>query len=548
MISLTDAADRALTRNTAVMAIGTAISRVTGFGRVFALAYALGLTRVSDTYNLANTTPNIVYELVVGGVLSATLLPVFVRMQATTDEDDAWRGVSAVLTVVGAIVIGLSLVLAVGAPLFIRLYTLANTTASADDQRAMATFLLRLFAPQVAFYGLVTVSTALLNARRRFAMPMFAPILNNLVVIGVLLAFPHVAGDLSLDRLASDHGALLFLGLGTTAGVAAMALPQIVAVLRQAHGRLRLSWDPSHPAVRTVLRLSLWTFGFTVANQIAYWVVLLLANRRSGDLSAYQAAYQYFFLLPHGIIAVSLMSALQPDLAEHWSLGRVDEFRARLGKGLRSLLVVLVPAAIGYITLGRPIVRLLLDHGAMTATDVRTVADVLALMAAGLPAFSAYLLLMRAFQAMQDARQVFFLYVFENAVNVALALALYPSMKVQGLALAFTLAYTAGTVAALLAMRRRTGGIEARALGATAARVLAASAVMAGATLLCGRFVGASTGPGLVIRVTIGVMAGVTVYVAVARALGEGELAALLRSGQRRSGRHRTGRGKRQSG
>jgi putative peptidoglycan lipid II flippase len=540
---LTEDADRDLSRNTAVMAVGTAISRITGFGRVFALAYALGLTRVTDTYNLANTTPNIVYELVVGGVLSATLLPVFVRMHATTDEDDAWRGVSAVLTVVGAIVIGLSVLLAVGAPLFIRLYTLANTSASADDQRAMATFLLRLFAPQVAFYGLVTVSTALLNAHRRFALPMFAPILNNVVVIGVLLAFPHVVHDLSLSHLASDHGALLFLGLGTTAGVVAMALPQIVAVLRRARGRLHLSWDPKHAAVRTVLRLSLWTFGFTVANQVAYWVVLLLANRRSGDLSAYQAAYQYFFLLPHGIIAVSLMSALQPDLAEHWSLGRVDEFRARLGKGLRSLLAVLVPAAIGYITLGHPIVRLLLGHGAMSGSDVRTVADVLAIMAAGLPAFSAYLLLMRAFQAMQDARQVFYLYLIENAVNVVLAFALYPSLGVQGLALAFTLAYSTGTAAALLAMRRRAGGIEARALGATAARVLAASAVMAGVTLLCGRFVGAASGPGLVFRVTIGVVAGVTVYVAVARALGEGELAALLRTGRRG-----TGRGKRQSG
>jgi putative peptidoglycan lipid II flippase len=225
-------------------------------------------------------------------------------------------------------------------------------------------------------------------------------------------------------------------------------------------------------------------------------------------------------------------------LAEHWSLGRVDEFRARLATGLRGLLVVLVPAAVGYITLGRPIVRLLLGHGAMSASDVRIVADVLALMAAGLPAFSAYLLLMRAYQAMQDARQVFYLYLVENAVNVGLALALYPSMGVRGLALAFTIAYTTGTVAALWTMRRRVGGIEARALMATAGRVLAASAVMAVVTALCGRYVGASTGAGLVARVTIGVVAGVTVYVAVARALGEGELAALLR----------IGRGKRQPG
>jgi putative peptidoglycan lipid II flippase len=532
-----------LSRSTAVMAAGTALSRITGFGRVFALAYALGLTRVTDSYNLANTTPNIVYELVVGGVLSATLVPVFVRLNTTSDEDEAWRGTSAVATVVGAAVVVLSLVLVLAAPLFIRLYTFSNTGATADDQRAVATFLLRLFAPQVAFYGLVTVSTALLHAHRRFALPMFAPILNNLVVIGVLLALPHVATSLALADLARDRGALMWLGLGTTAGVAAMALPQVVAAVRRGGGRLRVRWDPGHEAVRTVMRLSAWTLGFTVANQIAYWVVIVLANRRGGDLSAYQAAYQYFFLLPHGIIAVSLMSALQPDLAQLWATQRVDAFRMRLGTGLRSLLAVLVPAAVGYVTLGRPIVRLLLEHGAMSATDAGVVSDVLALMALGLPGFSAYLMLMRAFQAMQDTRTVFYLYLVENGINVALALVLYPSLGVQGLALAFSIAYTAGTAVALLVMRRRTGGLEGAALVASSARVLGASAAMAAVTLLCARFVGASEGVGLVARVAVGVVAGVTVYGAAARLLGVSELLALLPIR-----RHRTDRGKRQPG
>ncbi|MEY2565547.1 MAG: putative peptidoglycan lipid flippase [Actinomycetota bacterium] len=515
-------------RNTAVMAAGTALSRLTGFGRVFALAYALGLTRVTDSYNLANTTPNIVYELVVGGVLSATLLPVFVRLHATAEEDEAWQGASAIVTMVVVIVVALSVVLALGAPVFIRLYTLANHGASAHDQRVVATFLLRLFAPQVAFYGLVTVSTALLHAHRRFALPMFAPVLNNLVVIAVLLTFPHVAGSLSLTALAHDRGALLWLGLGTTAGVAAMAAPQWLAALRRGGGRLRFRWDPRHPAVRTVLRLSVWTLGFTAANQVAYWVVLLLANRHSGDLSAYQAAYQYFFLLPHGIIAVSLMSALQPDLAEHWSLGRVDEFRARLSTGLRTLIAVLLPAAVGYITLARPIVQLLLGHGAMSSGDVRIVADVLVMMGLGLPAFSAYLLLMRAYQAMQDTRQVFLLYLVENAVNIVLALVLYPSMGVRGLALAFTLAYAAGTAAALFTIRRRIGGLEGRALARSVLRVGVASAAMAVVTLLSARFVGAASGPWLALRVTAGVVAGVTVYVAAARRLGVDEFFALL--------------------
>jgi putative peptidoglycan lipid II flippase len=313
-----------------------------------------------------------------------------------------------------------------------------------------------------------------------------------------------------------------------------MALPQVAAVLRHHRRRLRLHWEPRHPPVTTVLRLSAWTFGFTIANQVAYWVVLVLANREPGDLSAYQAAYQYFFLLPHGIIAVSVMSALQPDLAERWSIGDVGAFRERLSTGLRSIIVTLVPAAVGYIVLARPTVRMLLEHGAMSAGDARTVADVLAVMAVGLPAFSAYLLLMRAFQAMQDTRTVFLLYLGENAANVGLALALYPAYGVQGLAAAFAAAYVAGTVMALAAMRGRTAGIDGRAIARTGARVAAASAVMAAAAGAASLLVGGDSGARLVARVGVGVVAGVTVYVAVARALGVGELTALLRIGTRR--------------
>ena len=530
-MTTTPSATDDLARNTAVMAAGTLLSRLTGFGRVFALAYALGLThtRLTDTYNLANTTPNIVYELVIGGVLSATLLPVFVRLWATEDEDAAWEAVSAVVSAVMVTVLAVSVLFAVAAPLVIRLYTFANETGSADDQQVVATFLLRLFAPQVLLYGAVTVSTALLHARRRFAVPMFAPVLNNLVVIAVLLALPHVVDDISLPAMRDNTGGLLLLGLGTTAGVAAMAAIQAAAAARVAGRRLRFVWKPGHEAVRTVLRLSGWTVGFTVANQLAYWVVLVLANRVRGDLSAYQAAYQYFFLLPHGVIAVSVMSALQPDLAERWSAVDVDGFRTRLVEGLRRVTAVLVPAAVGYIALGRPIVRLLLEHGNFSAHDTDTVADVLALMALGLPAFSAYLLLIRAFQAMQEARAVFFLYMAENAVNIALALALYPAFGVRGLALAFALAYAVGTLMAVLVMRRRSRGIDARVLATAALRVLIASAVMGAVAFGISELIGGDDGLRLVARVGAGVVAGVTVYVLAARLLGIDELTALLR-------------------
>ena len=504
------------------MAAGTLASRVTGFARLVALAYALGFTRLTDSYNLANITPNIIYELVLGGVLSATLVPVFVdRLAPGHDDDDAWRAISAVVTAAAAVLVVVTALFVFLAPLLVHVYTLGNDTSSVDEQRAVATSLLRLFAPQVALYGMVTVTTAILHARRRFAAPMFAPVLNNLVVIGVLLALPHVVDEVSLSAVRHDVGARMLLGLGTTAGVAAMALALLPA-LRRAGPRLRPVWEPGHPAVRTIVRLSGWTFGFVAANQAALMVVLVLANGRAGDVAAYQAG-QVFFLLPHGVFAVSVMTALQPDMAERWALGDRTGYGRDVGRGLRTIAAVVVPAAVGYLCLARPIVGMALEHGALRSTSASTTADVLAMLAIGLPGFSAFLFLIKAFQAVQDTRSVFFLYLVENGANVVLAVALYPSLGVQGLALAYGLAYTIGTAAALVVLQRRTRSVDIASVVQIWVRVAVASAVM-GAVVAA---LSALPGPAL-LRAGGGVVAGVTVYLLVARRLGVQELSTLL--------------------
>ena len=447
---MTDAAEDRLGRNTAVMAAGTVLSRLTGFGRVLALAYALDFRRMADSYNLANTTPNIVYELVLGGVLSATLIPVFIdQLAAKDDEDAAWRNISAVITLAVAAMVALAVLFVVLAPAIIHVYTLGNQTDSLDDQRAVATALLRLFAPQVLLLGLIALSSALLNVRRRFAAPMWSPILLNLWTIAVLIAFPRVADDVSLEAVRHDTGALLFLGLGTTLGYAVQLLA-VLPSMRRAGIRLRPTWDPRNESVRLMLRLSSWTVGVVVANQIAYWLILVLANGEEGGVSSYQAAF-LFFQLPHAILAVSIMTALMPDLSERWARGDRAGYQGRLNVGIKATAVVMVPAAVFYVLAAHPLVRLVLQHGDLSPEKARLTADVLRLFAVGLPGFSLYLLTMRAYQARKDTKSMFFLYAGENALTVVLALALYPPLGVQGLALAYAAPYT---LFALIALRR----------------------------------------------------------------------------------------------
>ncbi|MBA3654374.1 MAG: murein biosynthesis integral membrane protein MurJ [Actinobacteria bacterium] len=508
------------TRATVIQVIGTAFSRVSGFGRVFALAYAIGFTRLADAYNIGNVTPNIVYELVLGGVLSATLVPVFVERLET--DEDPWRAVSAVVTFALTVAIGVSALLLVAAPGIIRLYTVFNTSGSAAGENAVASQLLRFFAPQVFFYSAITVSTALLLARRRFANPKFSPIANNVVVIAVLMAFPHVVKNVSLEGVRANAGALALLGLGTTAGVAVQAFIQAPGFRK-----VRWVWDPRHPAVQAVRRLSFWTFGVVVANQVALYVALALANKRPGGVSVYLAAYM-FFTLPHGVIAVSVMDSLLPELAARWTHGELAHFRQRIGRGLSTIAVLIVPAAAGYIVLARPIVRLTLEYGALHSTSAAQTAGTLAMFAIGLPGFSAYLLLMRGFQATQDTRSMFRLYVVENAINILLALVLHPRFGVQGLALSFALAYT---VTAALAWRRLgvvTEGLPLADVADRLRRVLIATAVMTVAVLGVSLILRGESNVVQLARVVAGVTVGVTVYLLVARALRVEELTALL--------------------
>jgi putative peptidoglycan lipid II flippase len=521
----------ALGRATLVQAAGTALSRLTGFGRVFALAYALGAGLLADTYNLANNTPNIIFEIVLGGVLSGMVLPEFVRQlrhDGDGDGDDpraGWHAISAVVTVSLVACAALAVAFVFVAPWFVRLYTLRKGGEVGEQQLAVATTLLRLFAPQVFFYGAVYLSTAVLRAQRRFAAPMFAPVLNNLVVIALFLAWPSLVGTRDLVEVRDNSGALLLLGLGTTAGVAAMALAQVP--FRALRHHIRFVWEPRHPSVLRILRIGGWTAGFVVANQLALFVVYFLANGRAGDVTVYVFAYTVF-LLPHGVVSVSIISALQPELADRWAAGDVDGFRRHLGVGLRSILATMAPAAAGYVLLARPLVAALLEHGALGSASASRVAGVLALLAVGLPAFSAWLFLGAAYQAMQDTRALFRVYLVENAVNVVAAFALYPAMGVRGLALAFTLAYVVGAATALADLRRRIGGVEGMALARSAVRVAAATAAMAVAVVAVSRALGGDAGLGALVRSGVGALAGVSVYLVGARLVGVTEVGDLL--------------------
>ena len=198
------------------MSVGITLSRVTGFLRLSAMAYAIGVaqTRLADAYNVANNTPNIVYELVLGGVLTSVFVPVFVEWLQERGQEEADELARRVVTLAAIVLTGIMLLGIVAAPVIVRLYTLRVSGPGSDAERALATFFLRWFMPQIVFYGIGAIANGLLNANGRFMATMFAPILNNLVVIGTFIAFAamHGPGVPTPDGLTTAQRYVLALG------------------------------------------------------------------------------------------------------------------------------------------------------------------------------------------------------------------------------------------------------------------------------------------------------------------------------------------------
>jgi len=527
-----------LLRSSAVVSVGVGLSRVTGLVRTAVLAAVIGTTALADGYNLANSTPNVIYDLMLGGVLAATLIPVIVERMEADDQ----RSIDAIATYVIAALVGVTVLGIALSPLIIRAYTVfKDDPVAVDQQISIAVPLLIMFMPQVLLYGLDTLFTALLNAKRRFAAPAFAPVLNNIVVICMLLAFHQVAGDdLSIETILDDKTALYLLGIGTTAGIVALVVVLLPA-MKAAHIRIRPNFDHRNPALRSVVKLSGWMVGYVVANQVSLWLMKALVNGTGeGRASGFEYAWQ-FFQLPYGLIAVAVMTAFMPELSSLASRGDRPGYRERLGQGYRLAMLVIIPVTVAYVTLASPAVRLFLSQllGTVITTafrgeSVALTSSMLTWLAIGLPFFVTFLFMMRGFYARRDTRTPFIISLWQNGVQIVLSLVLASFMGFQGALLGFTLAYVFGALMAMGRLARQAGGMGpdvGRALG----RYLIAAVFMAPMTWGLAQVIGSGAIWHTALQLIVAGSAGGAVYVVVLHLLGSDDRALLGQLRGRRS-------------
>ena len=519
------------------MSVGTALSRLTGLLRVLTVAYVLGIGRLSDAYNVANTTPNIVYDLVLGGVLSAVFVPVFVEWIETRGREEAWRSARAIMTFAVLLLTAAAVLIMLLAEFVIHAYTLQGTGPDLAQYRSLATFFLVIFMPQIVFYGWGAIATGLLNAHRRFAVPMFAPILNNLTVIATMVLFVVVTHGTTPSVATTTSTERWVLGIGTTLGVFAMTVV-LWPPLRATGFRWRFVLDVHDEALRRIIRLAGWVFFYVLVNQIAYVVVILLANRVAGGYTAYSYAYT-FFQLPYAIFAVSIFTALLPSLSSRWTDHDGRGYLVLLSQGMRSTALIVLPATAGLIAIALPISRLFFQHFHVTSADASLLAGTLALFATGLFTFALFQLLIRGFYAMQDTRTPALINLVATAIGTAVNFIYFRYLGVKGLALGQTTAYTIATIAALLVMRRRLGGLDGRRVASSVARIAIASAVTGLVAFATAEWLGSAlatttTGSELV-QVVAATAAGIAAFLAMAWCLRIQEVATVTEIVRRRT-------------
>ena len=457
-----------------MVAIGTAISRLTGLLRVVVFGIIIGQTALADAFDGANNSPNSIYELLVGGLLAASLVPLFTRFTEDNDEE----ATNAVVSV-SLIVLGIATAVAIAlAPLIFRLFSL-HVSPLVDPQqfRHVGTVMTRIFLVQIFFYGLTAIASALLNARRHFFAAAWCPVLSNVITITMLLIIPFTRdGTPGLQDVLTDHTFFWLFTLSATGGVMAMGLVLIPA-LKKAKISLKFTPNFSHPAVRTMLKLSSWTFGYVVTNQIALVVIKNLAEPGSGNQDAYSKAFT-FFMLPHGLLAISIATTFVPELVRRVRAGDKDGFGSWLTAGVRWISILTIPASVAIIILAHPIISAILEHGHFDSLASHNTSRALAGFSIGLAGFSIYIFCLRGFYAHEDTRTPFFINVFENALNIALALVLVNRHGVLGLGMSFGIAYMVSSVLVLWLLHKKYAAVNWLSLLSLLWRAVIGSAVM----------------------------------------------------------------------
>lgn len=470
-----------------ILALGNVFSRVLGLVRETVLTFLFGASGAVDAFQVAIIVPKAIYDLLIGGHINGAIVPTLSEIVTRRGQDELWRVVSALFSLVTVMLALLVALIEWLAPQIVR------TVASGADAETLglAVDMLRLTAPALIFMGWFAVFSGTLFALRSFSLPAFAGVVFNGCVVLVTIA---LAAEPTLMLRLHDEPTLFPFTVGRPAnGIFAVALGWLVGAMAQMAlqlpglrlRRLRASFRWTHPALKSIAILY-------VPVMLSLIMDTLIIRPFSYDLASQSGAGGIAYMnwattlvqFPQGLVATAISVAILPTLARQ-SAERAAQraFKDTLGLGLRLTTTLILPAAMGLFVLAVPIIALLFEHGAFAAGDTEITAQALRLYLIGLPFAAIDLLLVYAFYARKDTLTPALVGVVSLAVYMLAALALFESWGLFSLMIADSLKHFVHALIAGILLARQLGGFGSQRLALTALKTLAAAMLMTAAAL-----------------------------------------------------------------
>lgn len=466
-----------ITRNAVIVGSAFIASRLLGVVREIVIASRFGTSPDYDSYVAAFRVPDLLFLIVMSGAFGSAFIPVFGGMLSKDDREGAWRLASAVLTyTLVALAVTSALVLVFAGPLV----RFVIAPGLAPEQSELATNLTRLLLLSPLLLGIGIAFKGMLEAQERFALAAYAPVFYNLGII---------FGAIALTPQFGIYG----LAYGVVIGAFFHAFIQFVGLFR---GGLQLRWnlDRATPGLMEVVRLMgprvLGQAGF----QVNFIVMTNFASRLGpSNVGALNYAYQ-LFMLPYGVLALSLSTVIFPLMARQYQAGSLERMKATLSQALAPLLFLSFPAAAGLFFFRTSIVQVLFEIGSFGNQSTRLVSEALAFFAVGLIGFAVIEAVTRAFYAMHDTRTPVIISVSAVLINVILSAVLSQWIGIGGLALALAIASTIEMLLLAVILQGRIGAF-ARAFWSSTGRSVLATLVFSPIAFWFGNMLGEATDP-----------------------------------------------------
>ena len=466
-------------RAASVIALGNVTSRVLGLARETVKSHLFGATWRVDAFQVAAVVPTQLYELLIGGMISSALVPVFSEYAAPERRQELERLAGTLITLAAITLAALVLVSEGLAPLIAWLLGSGFDAQTLD----LAAGLLRITLPSVVFLSLSGLLTGLLYALKRFTLPAFTSAVFNVSVVAAALL------------------------LGERLGVASMALGILaggmVQIALQAPGlaglRLRPALDFSHPALRRIARLYVPVAASLVISQAAIYVSYNLASHAGAGSLAWMNYATTLIQFPLGLVATAISVAILPTLSRQSQGDQPGAsasdlaifyrpFLSTLAHGLKLVLILIIPATVGLFVLAHPIIALVFEHGAFTPEDTAATVQVLRFYLFGLAFAAIDQPLVFAFYARRDTLTPALVGLV--CIGIYLGAALAPTLlqsrplRVSDLALANSIQWISHALIMLWLLRRRLGGLGGYGVRALIVKAISAAAVMGAAAAL----------------------------------------------------------------